>query len=97
MKMYIGAVLLAFLLASCGGYNESITQKADKSFVKFVGKTEQVSVSIDGGKAFPLNPEIEVYQVTPGKHRVTIYRGDKLVVDRNLIIDNQTTMEVQIP
>jgi len=97
MKIYIGAILLALFLSSCGGYNETVTQKADKSFLKFVGKTEQVSVTIDGGKAFPLNPEIEVYQVTPGKHRVTIYRGDKLIVDRNLILDNQTTMEVQIP
>lgn len=97
MKKYFFALMLAFLLASCGGYNETITQKADKSYLKFVGVTTEATVTIDGGEAFKLNPKIEVYQLTPGKHRVTIYRNNQLVVDRNIILDNQATMEVQIP
>jgi outer membrane usher protein FimD/PapC len=97
MKKYFAALMLAFLLVSCGGYNETITQKADKSFLKFVGATTEVTVTIDGTNTFTLDPKIEVYQITPGKHRVTIYRNNQLVVDRNLIVDNQATMEVQIP
>ncbi len=97
MKKFAAVLMLAFLLASCGGYNETITQKADKSFLKFVGVTTEATVSIDGGNAFILDPKIEVYQLTPGKHRVTVYRYNKLVVDRNIVLDNQATMEVQIP
>jgi hypothetical protein len=38
-----------------------------------------------------------LYEVKPGRHAVKVYRNNELVVDRTVIVDNQTTFEVDIP
>jgi hypothetical protein len=97
MKLSIIILLISFLICSCGGYNEGIIQKSEKGFLKFVGDIKTVTLVIDQGEAFLLDPKIEVYQVKPGKHTIKMYRNNNLIVNRNVIVDNQTTMEIEIP
>ena len=97
MKMSMFILLISFLISACGGYNEGIIQKTEKGFLQFVGDIKTVTVSIDEGEEFPLDPKIEVYQVKPGRHIIKIFKNNKQIVNRAVIIDNQTTMEIQIP
>jgi len=97
MKYLAILFLISFRLISCGGYNEVVLLKADNGFIKFVGNTNAISIVIDDGKEMLLNNEIDVYQVSPGKHKVEIFRNSQLLVKRTVIIDTQTTMEIQIP
>ncbi len=97
MKLSMFIFLISFLFISCGGYNEGVVQKAEKGFLKFVGDINTVTVAIDEGEGFSLDPKIEVYQVKPGKHSLKVYRNNQLIVNRVVLVDNQTTMEIQIP
>jgi len=97
MKLSIIVLLISFLICSCGGYNEGIIQKSEKGFLKFVGEIKTVTVAIDQGEEFLLDSKIEVYQVKPGKHTIKMYRNNNLILNRNVIVDNQTTMEIEIP
>jgi ABC-type antimicrobial peptide transport system permease subunit len=97
MKFSTLFLLFSFLFISCGGYNEGVLQKAEKGFIKFVGDTKTVTVAIDGAEGFTLDPKIEVYQVQPGRHTIKIFRNNELVVNRVVLVDNQVTMEIQIP
>jgi uncharacterized protein YxeA len=97
MKRILITVLLSLLFSACGGYNEGIVQKSEKGFIKFTGNTAQIILKIDDGKPFQYNRENPVYQVKPGKHTVQVIRNDKVIVNRTVLIDNQTTMEIEVP
>jgi hypothetical protein len=97
MKFSIPIILVSLFIISCGGYNTGIVQKTEKGFFKFVGNINSVTVAIDDGEGLSLDPKTEVYQVKPGKHSIKIYRNNQLILDRVVIVDNQTTMEIQIP
>jgi hypothetical protein len=100
----------ALLIASCG-YKEGVIQKSDRSFLKFTGNVRNASVYIDEGEPFVLEKYVinsdgeqerarydnKLYQVTPGKHTVKVYRDNNLVVKRILILDNNVIKEVYIP
>jgi outer membrane usher protein FimD/PapC len=97
--MYIKSIILVtiFILVSCGGYNTGVTQKENKGFIKFTGNTNGVSVEINSESKFDLNPEIERYELKPGQYNLKVYRNDDLIVNRTIIIDSQTTYEIEVP
>jgi len=91
-------VLFIFIYAC--GYQAGIIQKADKSFFKFTGNRENVSIVIDELEPFVLegkNGNKMLYQTSPGKHSLKVYRNGNLLIDKVLLLENQATMEVQIP
>lgn len=94
-SMIISAVM--FLLMSCGGHNEGVILKSEQGFIVFKGDITGVTVSVDNGKSFALDEKTERYQIKPGKHEVKIYRNGDLVLTKVIIIDNQITMEIDIP
>lgn len=96
MKKLLSISLLLLFIAGCG-YNESIMQKADKSYLKFVGNTEQIQITIDGGEPFSPEENIDLYQLSPGKHTIKITRNNAVVVNRIILLDNKTTMEINVP
>jgi len=106
MKKVILLILGIMILHACG-YQEGIVQKGEKSFIKFTGNLENVSVQLDDMDEFVLKsgPDSEqsvrddnkLYQVSPGRHSIKVFRGDDLIVNRILLLDNQTTTEVIIP
>jgi hypothetical protein len=91
------ALLAAFMFVSCGGYNTTTTQKTEKGFLKFNGDIEHVRILIDGAELSKSENRDAVYQVKPGNHEVKIFRNEQLLVDRTLFVDDQVTMEVDIP
>lgn len=91
------ACAIVLLVVSCGGYNEGVVLKAEHAYLVFKGDTTAVTVSVDGGTAFALDAETQRYQIKPGKHEVKIYRNGNLVLAKTVILDNQITMEIEIP
>lgn len=106
MKKVILLLLGIAILHACG-YQEGIVQKGEKSFIKFTGNCTNVSVQIDDMNQFVLKSgtdsekssgnDNKQYQVSPGKHSIKVYRDGYLIVNRILLLDNQTTTEVIIP
>ena len=97
MKLFLGVLILSFVLMSCGGYNETVTQKTEKGQIKFIGNVLQTSVSIDDGEMFVIDKIDLVYQLKPGKHNIKAYKNDQLVVNRDVILDGNVIMEIEIP
>lgn len=97
MRRIFMLTLFSILFAACGGYNEGVVQKSEKGFIKFTGNTAQIILKIDSGTPFQYDKESPVYQVKPGKHTVQVIRNDEVIVNRTVLIDNQTTMEIEVP
>ncbi len=97
---------LFFLLGACG-YQEGVVSRAEQSYLKFTGNWGNPSVQIDGMQPFVLKPKEAtdsspsptnmLYQLSPGKHRITVTRNGTLVVDRVVVLDSHATMEVHVP
>lgn len=110
MKNFLLLIFLVMVIVSCG-YKEGVIQRADKSFLNFTGNLQEASVQIDNAEPFMLKSYVvdaegqqravdnknKLYQISPGKHNVKVYRGGQLVVNRILILDNNVIKEVQIP
>ncbi|MEW6739383.1 MAG: hypothetical protein AB1325_05690 [Nitrospirota bacterium] len=111
-KIILIYFVLLFFLTSCG-YKEGIVQKAEKSYLKFVGNWQNALVQIDDTTQFKLetfivstnetgttekkSPEDKLYQLPPGKHTIKIYKDGIMVVNRLLLLENQAIMEVFVP
>jgi len=103
MKKVILLLLGILILHACG-YQEGVVQKGEKSFIKFAGNLENVSVQLDDTSQFALKSGSEsgaddnkLYQVSPGKHSLKVYRDGNLIINRILFLDDQATAEVIIP
>jgi hypothetical protein len=96
MKILL-TVLATLMFVSCGGYNTATIQKSEKGFFKFTGNMEQVRIVIDESELSRSENKDAVYQVKPGNHKIRVFRNEQLVVDRILFVDDQATMEVEIP
>ena len=97
MKEIIAALIFSFTFVSCGGYTTGTIQKAEKGFLKFTGDKEAVMISVDDGTRFPYDMKVELYEVKPGRHTIKVYRDNQIIVDRIIIVDNQTTFEIEVP
>jgi hypothetical protein len=97
MKKNILILLLSIFLFSCGGYNSGIIVKDSKGYLKFMGNTDGISVSIDDAPAFKLERDVELYELNPGNYNIKVYRDDIVVVNRTIIVDQQTTYEIEVP
>ena len=98
-----------FMICACG-YKEGIVQKSEKAFIKFTGNLENAIVQIDNLEPFKLvgaatydgswqkvDTDTIMYEISPGKHLMKVYRGETLIINRILILDNQIVTEVRIP
>jgi hypothetical protein len=97
MKGVIAALFLSVTLISCGGYTSGTIQKAEKGFLKFSGNKEAIMISVDDGAPFPYDLKIDAYEVKPGRHTIKIFRNNQIIVDRTIVVDNQTTFEIELP
>jgi hypothetical protein len=109
--LYLGLVLL--LLSGGCGLKEGVVHKEPKSFLWFTGNTHEAIVYIDDLNPIILdeinssasdkdenttNKSGQVhYQISPGKHTVVVIKSGKEVVNRNILIGDGITREIQIP
>lgn len=110
MKKILFLLLIGILLLQQGchhGSREGITVKDNVCYLRFMGDVNGVEVSINDGEKFVL-PEPEskrpdsfkprnLYQLTPGKHTIKIFRNGELILNRIVYIGQNETKEVQIP
>lgn len=110
MKKALFIVCGVLLIVSCG-YKEGVIQRADRSYLSFTGNLDNVSVQLDNAEPFTLqsygvdsdgqrrhmNVNNKLYQVSPGKHTIKVYRDGQLVVNRILLLDTDVIKEVHIP
>lgn len=91
-------IFLVLTICSCFHYNEGLLLKSEKGFIKLTGNLEKVKVVIDDNDPLEIsNNKPLVVQVPLGAHTVRAFRGGKSLLERKVFIDNQVTMEVEIP
>ena len=90
-------ISIVFLMFVGCAYNTGTVQRAEKSYLQFLGNTEGVSVMIDYD-AFGLSTDEDaLYQLNPGKHTLKIHRNNNLIIDRIIFLEDHGTMEIIIP
>ena len=105
---WVPVALVTTLVIGACGYQEGAIQRAERSYLKFSGNVGNAIARVDDGPPFVLLPGDvtqadgqsvpgTLYQVPPGRHRVTVTREGQVVVDRILMLNDKTTMEVPVP
>jgi hypothetical protein len=99
MKNWSFALTLgyAFKAPILVGNRTERVQKADASYLRFIGNIKDVNIEVDGGPRFEAKSIDTKYETRPGKHEVKAYRGDQLILHRVLYVGNHETKEVDIP
>ncbi len=97
MKNFFIILLTLFFVNACGGYKTGVLEKESNGFIKFLGNQSNVSVEVGESIRFNLNPETELYKLTPGKYLVKIFRNESLIVERTIIIQPGNTIEMELP
>lgn len=97
MRHLLSIFALAALLLSGCGYKEGAATGERTSYLYFSGDTDAVTVSVDGGERF----EVEAgrdhqYKIQPGKHNVRVYRGDNLIVEREIYVGDGIAKEIGV-
>jgi hypothetical protein len=98
-------LLGCLVVFSCGnyGHHAQTNQIQTESFLSFKGDLINLSVVVDEGHAFtPQNNEnkfsdLYLYKITPGNHRIKVYRNETLVIDEKFYIGSSETREIKIP
>ncbi len=92
-------VLVAlFWLGGCMANTGTITHAAVSHF-SFVGNTQGATVTIDDQTGVALGGDGSPHLISsePGRHRIRVTVGDRLVIDREVLVGDQQTMEISIP
>lgn len=92
----IFSLLTLVFMTSCG-YHEGITSPADESYLTFTGNTEGAVVFVEGHQPFQVEPGNKAFRVTPGKKHIRVEKNGLVVVERDILLGDQQTREVEIP
>jgi hypothetical protein len=65
------------------------------SYFAFVGETRGATVSVDDQPAVPLDGA--KLSIEPGRHHIRVTKEGKVVVDRDVLVGDQQTMEISVP
>lgn len=91
-------ISIIFLLFVGCAFNTGSVQRAEKSYLQFIGNSEGVRILIDENNTFELAENKDMlYQLSHGKHTLKIYRNNNLIIDRIIFLEDHGTMEIIIP
>ena len=98
MKYAISIISLALIFGMSGcGYKEGVATASQKSYLYFSGNTNDVKVSVDGGKSFDVKEGQEnQYTIKSGKHLVEVYRDNKIIVKREIFVSDGIAKEIEV-
>lgn len=98
MKKFIAVLTLAMTMTLTGcGYKSGVSTGERQAYLYFTGSVDDVSVSVDDGKRFGVKPGRDnQYRILPGKHSVKVYRGDDLIVDREIYVGDGVAKEIGV-
>ena len=87
---------LVMLLGGCG-YKSGVITQEEKAYLYFSGNVDDVKVSIDDGASFRVKKGQENrYKLKPGMHRIKVYRGERLIVDREIYLGDGIAKEIEV-
>lgn len=100
MKKLIAALGLLGTLALVACSSSTGTLSRDPvSYLIISGVQDNLSATIDDQPPVALAPQSKPVslQVSPGRHRIRIQRGQALLVDRVVLVSDLQTLEIPIP
>ena len=89
-------LVAAIALAGCMANSGTITHAPVAHFA-FVGETRGAALVIDDQPPVALDGDGQSVQTEPGKHRIRVTKGDRVVIDREVLIGDRQTMEISVP
>jgi hypothetical protein len=90
------SIITALTFSACG-YKEGVATSAQKAHLYFTGDTKDVLVSIDKGERFSVKAGRDnLYNIKPGKHLVEVYKGDQLIVKREIFVSDGVAKEIEV-
>jgi hypothetical protein len=95
---FAAALLLLHVPAGCAS-KESSVQLEETAFLTFAGDPEGLELQVDEGERMPLqvvDDEVR-YEVAPGRRHVRVWRGEVLVVERELFVSRGQIARVVLP
>jgi hypothetical protein len=98
MRHFMTSIGVAALLLFAGcGYKEGVATGEKAAYLYFSGDTKGVTVSVDGGTQFSVMPGRDnQYRIAPGKHNVRVYRGDSVIVEREIYVGDGVAKEIGV-
>ena len=89
-------VVISLFFSACG-YKEGVVNATQKSYLYFTGNTKDVLVSIDNGAKFSVQQgQNNRYSIKPGKHLVEVYKGNIIVVKREIFVGDGIAKEIAV-
>lgn len=96
MRHIMIAIAALLLFAGCG-YKEGAATGEKAAYLYFSGNTENVTVSVDSGRQFGVEPGRDNrYRIAPGKHDVRVFRNGTLIVDREIYVGDGVAKEIGV-
>ncbi|MBL7049727.1 MAG: hypothetical protein ISR96_09465 [Nitrospira sp.] len=94
-------IFCCILIFTACSYKEGIVQSSSESYLHFTGNTENVLITIDMADPLPIASASESgkpihYQVSPGKHKIKVTRDNIIIVNREILIGEGMTKEINI-
>ena len=90
------SIIAAFTFSACG-YKEGVATTEQKAHLYFTGNTNNILVSIDKGQKFSVKEGRDnLYNIKPGKHLVEVYKGDQLIVKREIFVSDGVAKEIEV-
>jgi len=98
MKRMTGLMgLIAVVIMAGCGYKSGTATGAREAFLYFTGDVEGVGVSVDDGQPFSVKPGRDnQYRVAPGRHTVKVYKGDAIIVEREIYVGDGIAKEIGV-
>ncbi len=95
-KSLISSWLFALAFTGCG-YQEGVITPEKKAYLYFTGNVQDVKVVVDSNEGFTIEtgPKHK-YKINSGKHTVTVYRGDKIIVNREIFVSDGVEKEIEV-
>jgi len=94
----VGLFSLTLMIIGCSSTTGTLSREP-VAFIRISRITDNLTATVDELAPIALAPQREpaTLQVAPGKHRIRILRGQALLVDRDVLISDQQTLEISVP
>lgn len=104
MKILI-SIFTAFLLAACHSTDYN-TQHDERAYIQLNGDYVETEINVgdlkfaitEQTKSYNLNgKQVVKFEIPKGKHQLTIYKNNKVIIKKFILVSEGQTVEVTIP